>query len=523
MPTKKLDTFTTPQETPEVPQVLEKIDDLDGPVTPYMNTYKREILDQLAKELALQNKIIKERGTEELFIFNRFVLEVEKGKDMLGSFHQELCNFVEEDRHKKKLLLLPRGHLKSTLVTIGYATQQIVKNPNIRILILNATWQLAVDFLSEIKRNLQQSPKLLELYGDLTVNNTEWSQDRITLFRPDGNIKGPTVWAAGIDGNLTGSHPDLIIMDDVVTRDNTQSIEQIDKVKLRYKDALDLLEPKGQLIVIGTRWTHTDFYSWIMDRDNNIRQNYQIMIKKAYEGNIETGEGFKALWPEKFDRKELLSRKQEKGNYEFSAQYQNNPVDDADADFKRAWFQYYQIEDYRGAAMRTYLTVDPAISMKKEADYTAMGVYSIDQFSNIFVKDLVRGHWKPSTIIDAIFYLAELWHPNGIVLETIAYQQALAYALIDEMRKRGRKLPIIEKKYFEKSKVERIRGLQPLYENKKVYHRKELKLTPYFEEELLQFPRGGHDDLIDTFSMALDFLTPPPQNREKRYQHRYLY
>lgn len=492
--------------------------------TPAINKYNQALIDQITQQQAAYDMLLKQRAKEELFIFNRYILQMEKGKDKLAAVHRELCEFIENDKRKKKLLLIPRGHLKSTLITIGYATQQIVKNPNIRILILNATWQLAVDFLTEIKRNLQESPELIRLYGSLAEGAPEWSSDRILIKRTDMNIKGPTVWAAGIDSNLTGSHPDLIIMDDVVSRDNTQTIEQIEKVKLRYKDALDLLEPTGQMIVIGTRWTHNDFYSWILDRDNPVNKNFQTLLKRAYAGNLETGQDFRALWPEKFTRDVLLDRRNEKGMYEFSAQYMNNPVSDEEATFHKSDFQYYDLEEYRYSKMNTVMALDPAISLKKQADYTAIGVFGADQFANFFIKDLARGHWKPSQIIDAIFILAELWHPSAIIVETIGYQKALAYALQLEMQKRGRYLPIVEKQYHDRTKEERIKQLQPLYQAKKVFHRKDTILTPYFEEELLHFPRGAHDDMIDTFAMALDILVPPKQNSTRqRYNRRYLY
>lgn len=507
-------------EPPQVGEVLQE--ESPGLVEPPTNKYIQEMIDQYNVTKQAYDQLLYQRAKESLFVFNRYVLDVEKGKEELAPFHKELCNFVQDNTKKKKLILIPRGHLKSTLITIGYCTQQIIKNPNIRILILNATWQMAVDFLTEIKRNLQTNQTILELFGDVTQNNTEWSQDRITLARTDHNIKGPTVWATGIDSNLVGSHPDLIILDDVVNRDNSQTLEQNEKVILRYKDCLDLLEPGGQLIAIGTRWSESDFYSWILDPENEVGKSYDKMIRRAYEGDLETGEGFNPLWPAKFSQKELLTRLREKGWYEFSSQYLNDPVPQQNADFKREWFQYYDLEDYRGTKMTTVLTVDPAISEKREGDFTAMAVTGIDQFSNIFIKDLARGHWKPSQIIEAIFYLDELWHPNAILVETIAYQKALAYFLQDEMRRRNKYLPIIEKKFQEKSKRERILSLQPVYQNKKVFHRKELKMNAYLEEELVKFPRFKRDDLADTLSMALEYLTPPKGKRERYHQH-YLY
>lgn len=486
------------------------------------NKYILGLQEQIRKNLEFRHNLLREEGRNRLWIFNKFILEVEKGKQQLAPFHKLLCQFIEEERTMKKLMLLPRGHLKTSLGTIGYSTQQIIKNPNIRILLLNGTWQLAVDSLSEIKKNLTSCPMILELYGDLTQNNTEWSQDRITLQRTDTNIKGPTVWAAGIDSNLIGSHPDLIIMDDIVTRENTETIEQIDKVKLRYKDAIDLLEPGGQLLIFGTRYTYNDFYSWIIEKQSE-HKNFLMMIKRAYIGDLQEGQDFQALWPEKFTREELLVRLEEKGPYEFHSQYNNDPVSVGDADFKQEWFKYYDPEDYRGSKMNTVMAVDPAISEKKSADYTAIGVYGADQFQNHFIKGIYRGHWKVSQIIENIFYVYEMYHPNAIILETIAYQKALAYVLQLEMAKRGMYLPIIEKPYHDKTKEERIRALQPLYAAGKVFHNKNLPMNRFFEEELLQFPRCAHDDLIDTFAMALDYIRPPRKNDRQRFHHKYLY
>lgn len=486
------------------------------------NKHILALQEQIRKNLAFRDQVLREKSVDNLWVFNRYILDVERDKQPLGTFHKELCQFVEEEKTVKKLGLLPRGHLKTTLTTIGYLTQQIVKNPNVRILILSGTWQLAVDSLSEIKRHITANQNILRIWGNLAEGNTEWSQDRITLTRTNHNVKGPTVWAAGIESNLIGSHPDIIVMDDIVTRENTETLEQIDKVKLRYKDALDLLEPRGQLIIIGTRYTYNDFYSWIIEK-NEKNNNFRIMKKRAFIGDMQTGQDFQALWPEKFTREELLERLQEKGPYEFYSQYCNEPTSAEDADFKKEWFNYYDPEEYRGAKMHTVMCVDPAISEKKSADYTAIGVFAADQWQNHFVKDLFRGHWKVDKIIDAIFYVYNLHHPQAIVLETIAYQKALSYILQLEMQKRGVFLPIIEKQYHDRTKEERIRALQPLYAAGKVYHQKDLSLTRYFEEELLQFPRGAHDDMIDTFAMSLDHLVPPMQRKSNRYHSKYLY
>jgi len=490
-----------------------------------INKNKELIVDQLIANNRQLDELLTIKGKENLFIFNKYILGMEKGNNAvkLGNFHKELCNFVTDGKDRKKLVLLPRGHLKSTLITIGYSVQSIINNPNIRILILSATYEMAVDFVTEAKRHLKENETIHRLYGDFTEGVEEWSADRVTLKRTDHNIKGPTLKAAGIDSNLVGSHPDLIIIDDPHNRDNSQTADNIEKVINRFRDCIDLLEPGGQLIVIGTRWNLIDLYGWIQDKDNHIVQDFDVMVKTAYEGNIETGEGFVPLWPEKFTLKELQSRLRADGWEQFSGQYMNNPVPQQNATFKRDDFQKYDPLDIRGKEMLKIMTVDPAISLEKTADYSAIITCGIDTFGNIFILDIWRDRVQPSELIDKIFEIYEAHHPNHVGLETIAYQKALAYTIREQMQVRNRYLPISEIQPHERSKDQRIKGLQPLYANHKIFHPENHRLKFYFEDELANYPRAGHDDMIDAFSYALDFLHPPVKRKERYRSSRYLY
>lgn len=506
----------------QIPDPNSLLDLIPNPQGLPTNKYVEQLWGGIQEMQKIYDQLLYTKGKEDLYIFNKYILEVEKGKQALAPFHREICDFITDNKHKKKLLLVPRSHLKSTLITIGYSTQRIAIDTNTRVLIFNAVWQMAVDFLSEIKKHLTENETLINLFGNIAEEPLEWSQDRIVLKRSHTNIKEPTVQAAGILTSLVGGHYDLIIIDDPVNRENVSTRDQIEKVILKYKDVVDLLEPDGQLIILGTRWAEGELYGWIMDPENEVRKSFEIMVKKAYTGDLVNNQNLQLLWPDKFDRKELMTRLGDKGWYEFSAQYLNNPVPPEDADFKREWFQYYEIDDYRHAFMKNIMTIDPAISEKKEADFTAMTVGGIDTFSNIFIKDLYRKKVNAGQMIEDIFNLYNAWHPQMIVIETITFQRVLSYILQQEMRRRGVYLPIYEIKHQDKSKEMRIKGLQPIYMNHKIFHRKEHPLTKFLEDELLTFPRGIHDDMIDSESMLVDFLTPPKQ-KTNRFHHRYLY
>lgn len=490
------------------------------PVNPELQRMRQQIMEQEA----LMMTMFKEKASNNLFLFNKYILEAEKGDNnfaKLGAFHREVCNFIQDRPDKRKLLLIPRSHLKTKLISTGYPTMKIVNNRKIRILIYSATWQMAADIHQAIQKNLRTKERILNIWGDFTSNAPVWSQDRTRLAENDK--REPTITAAGIENNLVGGHYDLIIMDDVVSRDNIGTMDQIDKVITKYKDVLDLLEPNGELIVIGTRWHDSDLYGWILDADNNALENYLVKIMKAYEGNIMTGEDFVPLWPGKFSKEALLAKLKEEGWAHFSSQYMNDPVPEEDATFKRSWFRYYWEDDIRGKLFNKFLLIDPAISLAKDADYTAMVVLGVDEWNNIYILDIVRARLSPNDIINEIFRLRDKWQIMDIAMEQVAFQKVLGYSLREDIRFKNRPFHITELKPNERTKDQRIKGLQPLYENGKVFHNKRLANNIYLEDELIRFPRSSHDDIIDAVAYAQDVIFPAKQKSTKNSKKRYLY
>ena len=308
---------------------------------------------------------------------------------------------------------------------------------------------------------------------------------------------------------------DVILLDDLVNRENISTKDQMDKVKMAYRDVLDLLEPHGELIVIGTRWHYDDLYGWIMSKDNDLRGSFDVMVKQAVEnGDIENG---MVLFPDKYSRSYLRKLRTEKGSSEFSSQYLNNPVDEETATFKRTWFRYYDDNDLRGKIMNRYITVDPAISQLQESDYTAMVCLGVDNFNNWFVLEVIRDRMNPLQIIDKLFALNEKWRPFTIGIETVSFQKTIQYFLQEEMRKRGVFLPITELKPDRReSKEMRIKSIQPRYEVGVVYHPRMGYNIDYLEDELIRFPKGQHDDIIDALSYMNQIAFAPKQKTTQR-------
>ncbi len=488
-----------------------------------MNLEKNALIAQIEKEASVVKSLKARYLADHLFEFNRDVL---CWPDLSDDFHKELCLFIEKEHPRKKLMLLPRGHLKSSIVTVGFTLQQIAKNPATRILIANATLLMAKNFLAQIKAHLTKNKKFKDLYGDYSKGAEKWSETAITVLSPNESFdekylekKEPTVTVFGAGGNLTGQHYDTIILDDVVNRENINTKEQIDKIILFYKDCLDLLEPGGTLILIGTRWHYGDLYGWLME-DPILKKDFDIMVRQAYYG--EWGRGT-ILFPKKFSWASLEELKRQKGSSEFACQYMNSPTDEETAVFKRAWFKYYEDSDLHGLKLNYFMAVDPAISQEKEADFTAIVTVGVDIYNNLRIINLVREHYNPTQLINKLFDLYEVYYPLAIGLEEVAFQKTLRFFLSEEMRRRNIYLPIKELKLDSRvSKEMRIRALEPRYENGTVLHSKSLGSIDDLEDELLRFPRGQHDDLIDALAYTLQLAFQPKKKVTEKH-NKYLY
>ena len=77
--------------------------------------------------------------------------------------------------------------------------------------------------------------------------------------------------------------------------------------------------------------------------------------------------------------------------------------------------------------------IDPAISQKQEADYTAIAVIVITQDNHTYVIDIFRDKILPDEIINKTLELAEIHQVNAIGIETIQYQKMLALELKKQM------------------------------------------------------------------------------------------
>lgn len=405
------------------------------------------------------------------------------------------------------LLLLPRGTFKTSLVTIAYAIQRTLHDPNVRILLDSETFSKSKAFLAEIKGHMESNEEFREVFKAIhgvfpnsgRKSDLLWTDSQINLACRNKPRKEPTFSCAGIDVTKNGMHYDIAICDDLHSEQNVTNKEQIDKVKDHWRLIYSLLDPNCPLIVIGTRWHFDDLYQLILDEH---REEFNILVRRAI---LEDGTAF---FPSRLPLATLSSIKQKQGSSHFSKQYQNEPIDDETATFKHRDFVRKKWEDVKDIPMNWCLAVDP--SEKGEySDYAAFVLVGMDGYRNIYVRHITRAKMTYSDIINEIFRLFTLFQPRRIALETVFQQKTIMHELTNEQKRRGTWLPIEEIRKRDVSKEERIKALAPFYEFHHVFHVSECPQIDELEYELLKFPYGKHDDVIDAFATTLEFLSAP--------------
>lgn len=430
--------------------------------------------------------------------------------------HGALCRWLQEPTpYGRRLILMPRGSLKTTIVSQAYVLWRIARDPNIRVLLDSEVRTNSKSFARVIRSHIEGNQRFIQLFGELK-REPGWTDDYFTVARTF-EAREPTVMTAGMDQTVVSQHYDLIVADDLVTDKTVTTPEMLRKTVEHYRLLLPLLEspqvnPDVELVLVGTRWDDADLYGYVL-RESGMEpfEAVQMLLEQGGVGQIgdwsvfyrrcyrEDGRPLCSMYTEEGLRK----IRERLGEYHFAAQYLNDPVPVESATFRREWFRYWQppLPD----DLVVYMTVDPAISTRKHGDYSAAVVVGVSPEGKRYVLHAWRQRASPRELIDRIFSLYEEYQPQVVGIEQVSFQAALQVLLEEEMSRRGVYLPIRALlPDHGHTKEMRIRSLQPLYESGQLLHPHSSVTTrgaiSDLELELLRFPRGQNDDLADALA-----------------------
>ena len=438
---------------------------------------------------------------------------------MVDRVHGKLCRFVTREMKKganeqgTKLILMPRNTFKSTAVTVGYTLWRLANNPNTTILITNEKLDKSKSFLKEIKAHITTNPRFKLLFGEWSCENKpgkKWSETRIDILPRSVWSSAASVEVSSVESSEAGKHVDLIICDDLHGQGNTTTKEQIEKVIEYWRDLNAVLKPNGEMLIIGTRWDYKDLYQMIQDLAKELGElsNITMMIEKA-----ERDDG-SLLFPEVLSKPFLARQRATLGSYFFNAQYQNEPVEKENALVKMihkygSTINGMDATEFFKTRCFHFILVDLAFTENKRSDSTALIAIAVDKADGrwyIRRYDVLKTG-DPNKIIDLIFDYDDTFKPIRFGIEKNNYISWLKKPLEDEMRRRGRFLPIdppdgIPHYGESNNKALRLRKIAPRFNYGECLLRDDMS---ELEDELLKLTfdgARGHDDLLDALAMG---------------------
>jgi phage terminase large subunit-like protein len=430
-------------------------------------------------------------------------------------------------RHDRGLILAPRGHAKTTLFLHRAARQIGASEGRRRLGILTAV-DADAENRSRAIRALVEHPRFREVFpwAQAGVEGRPWTDAAWTVRGIDLG-KDVTCLAMSLGSVRAGPRLDELLADDPVGLQENATAAGRAKALETYLTVVDpMVTPAGKRIFLGTRWHEDDIYAEL------IAKGWPPLTRKAI------ADDGTALWPGYWSLERLRAKRDEVGSAIFDLQYQNDPAGMGGNIFKRDWFAW--VDSVPAGARRVGL--DLAASKSERSDYTAaveviedLGTHDL-YFVGAFAARLDEGHrrWLTGQDDDGSLVATVGDNPPGprllwpikllppgfcgasgypevprqltvLNIEATQHQSTFVREMLAKTRLPA--LPV----HPDADKVTRSRTLASRFEGRKVFF---LRGAPgmgtgssdpgEFPRQLLAFPNGEHDDLVDAAVYAAD-------------------
>lgn len=541
------------------------------PMAPLFNNKPpdwQEIIMQLMRESQSKNlptysQEVREYLRQAMFVSLFFGLKYIAGASgpyelLTEDLNLDMCNFRQSDYcmnpGESAFSFIPRSHRKSTIFTHGADWWELVRNPDLRIRIVNAIVGKAKSFM-RMTRMIFETNELFHWLAPEYIpdpNQPRWNEEEFVLPNRMRYYDMPSMKVGGATGAAEGDHHDLLNADDLVGLDDLNSEHGASAAMESKKQwwhtnstALLVSPQSSRIMGVATRYAIDDVYDipmndakkfigWIND-DFVEKENgrFTIYYRKAIEnGRIILPEEFTAADYERIKRDDWWT---------WVTQYENDPqmtglAEFGDADTHDAvlkWMDEYgwvilqhgdvNFEEKRGiirlADCSVVMAIDPAATdkgMSARTSRTAIGVWACDWMGEYYRIDEAVGYFDMERTIDELFRLGKKYegHIEETIVETNAYQKVLEKTLLKEQQERGVWInPRGVGEYTDK--VGRIRSVLGLQLSKgKIWLCEGVRSN--FEGERKVFPLSKYKmDVLDESTKAIHRLRTPEEPKDK--------
>ena len=415
----------------------------------------------------------------------------------------------------------PRGHSKSTTISVVYTLAAMLFRERRYALIVADTETQANLFLRQIKQIINESEEIHQLFG-LKLNEkneVDFKKDTETdIIVPFLDGKQFRIMAKGAEQKLRGllfdgGRPDLIIIDDLMNEELVMNKDRRDKLRRWvYGSLIPCRSERGIIRFVGTPMNLDDPLERMMPRENakdtvvedlKVWSKRKIGMWRTVKYRAHNQDYSKLLWPQRKTKQffeELRSDFIERGMPEvYACEYLCNPVDDSIRYFRKGDFLPMTEED-RKKNKTFYITADLAVSEKDRADYTAIVVGGLDSNGQLHIINTVRERLSGDEIVATLLSLQKIYNPVAVGIEDTQISKALGPYIYRTMAETGVYMNITMLKPHRQDKLQRARSIQARMRAGMVKFDKNADWWLTFEDECMNFPRARHDDMVDALA-----------------------
>lgn len=279
-----------------------------------------------------------------LFAFAYLVL----GRTYLTrDLHLPICAWLQRTPPYRKMLLLPRRHAKTSIVSHALPLHILIQPPgghyipekagnNCRIMLAGETEDRATGNLSVIRNVLEKNELFRGFWPHLVWDQprreaSQWHQKALVIPR-DENYPDPSIRAIGVGGAIVGARHDVHIKDDLVGEEAANSEVVMTSTINWHVNSRALFDDPDRSIeyIIGTRWAVNDLYSYITTEDPTVA----YIVRSIVEDGA-------TIYPEVFTL-ETVERLENEFGLMFPLLYMNNIGDPKLIDFQEAMLRFYE-------------------------------------------------------------------------------------------------------------------------------------------------------------------------------------
>jgi predicted phage terminase large subunit-like protein len=202
----------------------------------------------------------------------------------------------------------------------------------------------------------------------------------------------------------------------------------------------------------------------------------------------------------------LAALKVELGSAAFAAQYQQAPVDESAAMFRRSWFERYEPSERPDTFERIVISLDASFKESASADYAAAQAWGAIEGRRYLLEQ-----WRAQAGFVATLKASGDMARRYPFAKVIIEEAANGHAVVDSLRLQ---IPGVIGVRPEGGKVARAASVQAIAESGAVYiptgaAGKRLDWAEAFLDEVCAFPGGKNDDQLDSMVHALRELQRP--------------